>query len=134
MERPKVGVGVIVVHGGKVLMGKRVGAHGAHTWGFPGGHLEFGESVEECAARETMEEAGLKLKNIQLVHFTNDVFHEKNKHYITLYALAEPEHPNAQVMEPHAMERWEWVDWNKMPEPVFLPILNLKKLGYHPFD
>ena len=53
MDRPKVGVGVIVVKEGKVLLQRRRGAHGEGTWGFPGGHLEFKESWEECAKRET---------------------------------------------------------------------------------
>ena len=46
---PKVGVGVIVRREGRILLGKRKGSHGENTWAPPGGHLEFMESVEECA-------------------------------------------------------------------------------------
>ena len=53
---PKVGVGVAVVKDGKVLLGKRKNAHGEGTWSFPGGHLEYKESWEDCAIRETLEE------------------------------------------------------------------------------
>jgi len=51
-SQPKVGVAIIVTRGDKVLLMKRMGPHGHGTWSTPGGHLEFGESPEECAARE----------------------------------------------------------------------------------
>jgi 8-oxo-dGTP diphosphatase len=47
VERPKVGIGVIVYRKGKILIGKRLSHHGAGTWEIPGGHLEFGESFEK---------------------------------------------------------------------------------------
>ena len=43
--RPKVGVGVMVLKNGKVLIGKRKGAHVAGEWAWPGGHLEYMESL-----------------------------------------------------------------------------------------
>ncbi len=44
-----IGVGVIIKNDGKILLGKRIGSHGAGTWGLPGGHLEPGEEVEVCS-------------------------------------------------------------------------------------
>ena len=57
----RVGVAVIVRRKGHVLMGLRKGSHGAGTWSFPGGHLETGETVTMCAARELLEETGVKI-------------------------------------------------------------------------
>ncbi|RLC15632.1 MAG: DNA mismatch repair protein MutT, partial [Deltaproteobacteria bacterium] len=54
--RPLIGVAAIVIKDKKVLLGKRKNAHGAGTWAFPGGHLEYKESIEECAKREVFEE------------------------------------------------------------------------------
>ena len=51
-DGPRVGVGVIVLREGRVLLGRRLGSHGAGTWQFPGGHLEAFERVEDCARRE----------------------------------------------------------------------------------
>lgn len=56
MENPKVGIAVIVKRDNKVLLGKRIGSHGANTWAFPGGHLEFSEEFEDTATREVDEE------------------------------------------------------------------------------
>lgn len=58
----KVGVGVLVVKGNKVLLGKRKNAHGADEYGGPGGHLEYGETIEQTALREIGEECGIKSK------------------------------------------------------------------------
>lgn len=44
---------------GRVLLQKR---GDKHTWGFPGGAMELGESAEEAAVREVREETGLSLK------------------------------------------------------------------------
>ena len=57
---PRIGVAAFVIKENKVLLGLRKGAHGAMLWATPGGHLEFGESVIECATRELREETGLK--------------------------------------------------------------------------
>ena len=51
-QRPYVGLGVLVLRDDKVLIGQRLNSLGAGEYALPGGHLEFGEELEECAARE----------------------------------------------------------------------------------
>ena len=65
IPRPKVGVGVIFVRNGMVFLAKRHGAHGEDTWASAGGHLENGETVEECGRRESMEELGLTVGDLR---------------------------------------------------------------------
>jgi len=85
-QEPKVGVGVaiIITKDDKVLLMKRKGPHGQGTWSTPGGHLDFGETPEGCAAREAKEEVGLDVVGIRFRAVTNDVFEAEGKHYITL--------------------------------------------------
>lgn len=100
---PRVGVGAFVLNEhGEIIIGKRKGSHGAGkevllpcrrvsytvasgTYAFPGGHLEFGETFEQCAIREIMEETGLSIGNVKFLTATNDVMVSENKHYITIF-------------------------------------------------
>ena len=107
-SRPRIGVGVIIRKDGKFLLGKRRNAHGEGSWSFPGGHLEFGETVEACARRETLEETGLEIEDATLVSHTDDIFQEEGRHYVTLFTLAEWKLGDPQLLEPDKCEGWEW--------------------------
>jgi len=129
-KRPYIGVAVIVVRQGRVLLGKRINAHGAGTWQFPGGHLEYGETIEACARRELMEEAGLSIGSLRLGPFTNDFFEAEKKHYVTLFVIADQTTGDPVVREPEKCERWDWFPWAQLPRPHFLPIVNLLKQNF----
>lgn len=131
-NRPKVGLGVCIVKDGKVLVGQRLNAHGDGSWCFPGGHLEFGESFEDCAKREVAEECGIKISSIKLVTCTNDIFEEENKHYITVYVQADWASGEPKVLEPEKMVKWQWFDWDDLPQPLFIPMQHLVETGYRP--
>ena len=49
----------MVVRGDRVLLVRRRNEPDAGLWGFPGGHVEPGETCGECAAREAAEETGV---------------------------------------------------------------------------
>jgi 8-oxo-dGTP diphosphatase len=129
-DRPLIGVAVIVKKNGMVLLGKRKNSHGDGTWAFPGGHLEFSESIEECARREVFEETGIKIKNIKYGPYTNDIFEREGKHYVTLFVLADYDAGVPRVKEPHKCERWQWHQWPPEVTPHFLPITNLLKQNF----
>lgn len=124
---PQVGVGIIVVKKGKILMGKRKGAHGEGTWSVPGGKLEYGENIEECADREVSEETGIKIDGAQFVGVTNDVFQKENKHYITIWMRARYKSGEIVIAEPDKFLEIKWVDPTHLPEPLFLPLKNFLK-------
>ena len=131
--RPRVGVGVIVLRDGAVLLGRREGvSHGTGTWQFPGGHLEAFEDVAHCAAREVMEETGLAVSNLRPGPYTNDIFEADGRHYVTVYVVADAPTGTPAVCEPAKCAEWRWCDWHHLPEPLFLPIINLRRLGFDP--
>jgi len=133
MSKIIVGVGVIITKEEKVLLGKRKGSHGSGTWGLPGGHLEYGETVEECACREALEETGLHIYKTKQETFTTDFFHEENKeakHYITLFVSAQKWDGTPKVMEPNKCATWDWFEWDNLPSPLFIPVRNLLSNGF----
>jgi 8-oxo-dGTP diphosphatase len=125
VSEPKVGVAAIINKGDRVLLTLRKNVHGAGSWSTPGGHLDFGETPEQCAMREAKEEAGIEITHVRFRAITNDVFEALDKHYITIWM--ESEHLSG---EPHVAADYEvaeigWFTWDALPEPLFLPFKNL---------
>lgn len=59
-ERPIIGVLAVVRKGPQLLLAQRSRGSYKGRWGFPGGHLERGETVIAAAMRELQEETGIK--------------------------------------------------------------------------
>jgi 8-oxo-dGTP diphosphatase len=131
MNRQAIGVGVIVVRDGDILFGLRRGAHGADTWSFPGGHFDGDERAEACALRELSEETALTAVDPRVVAETNDDFPEGLR-YRTLFVRVDWRDGEAELREPEACERWGWFTWDDPPEPLFLPVANLRATGFRP--
>eukprot|EP00239_Pterosperma_sp_CCMP1384_P009580 CAMPEP_0197860640 /NCGR_PEP_ID=MMETSP1438-20131217/36146_1 /TAXON_ID=1461541 /ORGANISM="Pterosperma sp., Strain CCMP1384" /LENGTH=143 /DNA_ID=CAMNT_0043477583 /DNA_START=50 /DNA_END=481 /DNA_ORIENTATION=- len=132
----RVGVGVLLCRRGKVLVGCRKGSHGSGTYALPGGHLEVGETWEECARREVQEETAIALPHdkFSFAHVSNDIMKDDNKHYITIFMKADvPDDVEAENMEPNKCLGWEWADWPDLPSPRFIPLDNLLASGFSPF-
>lgn len=124
-DRPKVGVAVLLIQDHKILLGKRRNSHGQGAWATPGGHLEFGETLEECAKRELIEETGLTAASAKKLWFTNDIHAQEDKHYITIFMLVDAISGELQNREPDKCESWQWFDCNNLPSPLFLSLENL---------
>jgi 8-oxo-dGTP diphosphatase len=124
-KKPRIGVGCIVQRDGHVLLGQRKGAHAVGDWGFPGGHLEFGESVEDCATRELLEETGLKPLSLRLGPWVENIMEDGQKHYITIFVFIDSFIGEPELLEPDKCEGWQWYTWENLPRPLFSPIPSL---------
>src|SRR5215831_6376591 len=56
-ENPRIVAGSVVAHEGKVLLCRRAIEPRRDYWTLPAGYMELGETLEEAARREAMEEA-----------------------------------------------------------------------------
>ena len=124
-NQPVVGVAALVFRQGKLLLGRRIKSPGQNTWQCPGGLLQAGESVFECARRETLEETGLILHNLKYGPYTNNRFVNDAFHSVTLYVLAEHMSGDVQNQEKYLADQWQWFALHQLPEPLFLPLQRL---------
>ncbi len=129
---PRVGVGVLVVRDGRILLGERRGAHGAGHWALPGGHLEHGETVEDCARRELAEETGLVGGVLTRGPWVSDVFEAEGLHYVTVFMVVRNPVGEVVLREPAKCTRWEWFSWKALPTPLFAPLASLRDSGFMP--
>ncbi len=120
-QQAKVGVGILVIKEGKVLWGLRKGSHGAGLWGGAGGHLEYGETVEQAVLRELDEECGIRVKNLRVLCVSDFMTHYP-RHYVDIGFTADWESGEPQVKEPEKLDRWEWRAIDDIPENAFAPM------------
>lgn len=119
---PRVGVGVLIVKGEHVLLGRRQGAHGAGQYAGPGGHMEFGETFERTALREIAEECGPDFKvttpRVLAVSNLRDYLDE-GRHYLDVGMVAYWISGEPRNMEPDKLSGWEWHPLDRLPDGRF---------------
>lgn len=102
-----------------VLLGKRLSGPGTGTYGWAGGHLEFGETPEACAVREVAEETGLVINPDMLEPLCVSNTMAYGTHYIDIEFRCEIPEGRPRLMEPQKRETWEWHSLTALPEPMF---------------
>lgn len=116
MSDRTIGIGIIVVRGDKILIGKRGPdcKRGAGLWALPGGHLEPNEQIEECIKRELLEETGVKVRIPQRtfhesVFAVTDHLRHQSLNHLTFWALTFWDSSEAELKEPDKCTEWKWV-------------------------
>ncbi|MBM3942741.1 MAG: NUDIX domain-containing protein [SAR202 cluster bacterium] len=115
--RPLVGVGVVFLREGKVFLARRQGSHGEATWASAGGHLEHGESLEECARREALEELGVAVGHLRFLCISNIIAY--GKHYVDVEFLGDIGDQEPSLAEPEAFSESGWFSLDHLPQPLF---------------
>ncbi len=81
-QKIQLAVAVVIINEKKVLLTKRTPLMKSfpNTWVIPGGHVEYGESLEDSAQREVLEEVGLEIDNIRFLGLWESVYPPISNH------------------------------------------------------
>ena len=122
----KVGIGIIVRDGNKILLGHRCdnckdtgGIYEPGSWTLPGGKQEYNETVLEGAKREVKEETNLDVSNLSIFGVADDI--QPGKHFVTIQIVSNKFEGELKNMEPTKHSEWKWFDINNLPEKIYYP-------------
>lgn len=114
--RPVISVGVLLHRAGTVLLGRRTSDLAPGSYGWCGGGVEFGESLEEAARREVWEESGLELSELTFLSVSTILAYER--HYVDVeFTSTTSQEP--VVRSNAAIKDWAWYPKDHLPEPLF---------------
>lgn len=126
MEYIKIGIGVLIIHENKILLGHRVqnakdtgGIYEPDSWCLPGGKQDYEETIFECAKRETKEETNLDISGLEVFNAMDDI--QPNKHFVTIQVIARSFSGELKVMEEDKIDKWQWFDIFQLPNNIYSP-------------
>jgi ADP-ribose pyrophosphatase YjhB (NUDIX family) len=113
-SHPRVGVGAVVLRGGRVLLVRRGGQPSLGKWTLPGGLVELGETTAEAVRRELLEECGIDITLVGLAGVVDRVVRDAEGqvryHYVLVDYLANTDTEVVTVGSDAADARWVEVD------------------------
>lgn len=123
---PLVGVGAVIVDGGRVLLARRGTEPMRGRWTLPGGLVEIGESLHEALVREVREETGLDVEVVELVELLDRIHREEGRvrfHYVIADYLCKVVGGEARAASDADEVRWvERAEWNSHSALALDPI------------
>lgn len=128
-----IGVGagaVIFSREGKVFLARRGKEAGNESgkWEFPGGGVEFNETLEHALVREVMEEYGFEIEVQELLDVVDHIIPAEKQHWVSPTFICSVKSGTPGIREPRKCEAIGWFDLDRIPEDQ-LTIASKKSLA-----
>ncbi len=118
-ENIKIGCELFVLRDKAILLGKRKNCYGEGSWGLPGGHLEYGETLIDCARRELKEELGIEAICLRPIIITDNLNYRGQ--YVHISFLVKQFSGEIKCMEPELCSECLFFESEKLPPNIFGP-------------
>jgi mutator protein MutT len=113
-----VGVGAIIQDGqGRLFMARRAdGARNEHgRWEFPGGAVEFGETIEHALKREIKEEFGIEIEICSLLDVVDHILPREGQHWVSPTFVCRLLSGTPVIREPQKCDAIGWFSPGDVP-------------------
>ncbi len=90
------------------------------AWEFPGGRVEFGETLRDALQREFEEEYGLLIVVGDLLAVDDHILPDEGQHWVSPTFLAQLHSGRARIREPHKCSAIGWFSLDALPAPLSL--------------
>jgi 8-oxo-dGTP diphosphatase len=122
---PRVGVGVLLVdEHARVLLTLRKLPPEAGCWSIVGGKVDFLETLEQCAVRETREEVGLEVRLVRLLCVTDHHLPQEGQHWVSPAFLGQILAGEARNCEPDKTREVSWFSLSTLPPNLTITARN----------
>jgi 8-oxo-dGTP diphosphatase len=123
--KPRVGVGVLLVdEAGRVLLTLRERAPEAGCWSIVGGKVDYLETLEQCAVRETREEVGVEIRLVRLLCVTDHHLPHEGQHWVSPAYLGEVLAGETRNCEPEKTRAVRWFPLGELPSNLTITARN----------
>lgn len=116
-----VGVGAILVDADGCLFLARRGPLAKNErgrWEFPGGSVEYGETLADALQREMREEFGIEIAVGDLLDVVDHILPEEGQHWVSPTYLCTVVSGEPQILEPGKCSEIGWFQPEEMPEEL----------------
>jgi mutator protein MutT len=116
-----VGVGAIIVDNqGRLFLARRGPAakNERGLWEFPGGSVEFGETMADALRREMREEFGIEITVGELLDVVDHILKEEGQHWVSPTFLCTITSGEPSIMEPEKCAEIGWFRPDEVPKEL----------------
>jgi len=113
-----VGVGAVIVNNdGKFFLSQRgpLSKNERGLWEFPGGSVEFGETLADALKREMLEEYGIQIEVGELLDVVDHILPEEKQHWVSPAFICRIVQGVPAILETGKCSQIGWFSLNEFP-------------------
>lgn len=104
-------VDICIEFNNKILLVKRNEEPAFHKWFPPGGRIFIGESIFDAAVRKSINEVGIDINPIKIIHVDNTIFKKDNniiRHSLNVVVYAKTKNDNFEIKLDKYIDEFAW--------------------------